>query len=176
MAEKYLIVVDMQNDVTYDALGTQEAQAIVDRVVQKVQNFSGKVIYTLDTHQPDYMETQEGKMLPVPHCIKDTHGWQLIDPLLSLQKQNNNLVFEKGTFGSVDLAQYIVNQYKQGNVESVELIGVCTDICVISNALLIKAYLPELQIYVDSACCAGVTTEKHNAAIETLKSCQIIVE
>ena len=84
MAEKYLIVVDMQNDFTYDALGTQEAQAIVDRVVQKVQNFSGKVIYTLDTHQPDYMETQEGKMLPVPHCIKDTHGWQLIDPLLSL--------------------------------------------------------------------------------------------
>lgn len=176
MAEKYLIVVDMQNDFAYDALGTSEAQDIVDRVVQKVQNFNGKVIYTLDTHKPNYLETQEGKMLPVSHCIKNTQGWQLIDPLLTLQKQNDDLVFEKGTFGSVDLAQYLADEYVKGKVESVELIGLCTDICVISNALLIKAYLPELTLYVDSACCAGVTPEKHNAALETLKSCQVIVK
>lgn len=175
MAEKYLIVVDMQNDFVSEALGTAEAQAIVNRVIEKVQNFPGKVIYTLDTHEPNYMDTQEGQMLPVPHCIKNTHGWQLIEPLAALQKQNDDLVFEKGTFGSVDLAQYIANQYAQGNVKSVELIGLCTDICVVSNALLIKAYLPELPMYVDSTCCAGVTIEKHNAALETLKSCQIIV-
>lgn len=175
MAEKYLIVVDMQNDFTYDALGTKEAQSIVASVIDKVQNFSGKIIYTLDTHQSNYIETQEGKMLPVPHCIKGTKGWQLIDPLAALQKQNNNLVFEKGTFGSTDLTQYLVDLYRQGKVESVEFIGLCTDICVISNALLLKANLPELPIFVDSACCAGVTPEKHNAALETMRSCQIVV-
>lgn len=175
MAEKYLIVVDVQNDSVTDALGTKEAETAAINVLEKVRNFKGKVIYTKDTHFENYMDSQEGHMLPVPHCIKDTQGWNLIPELEELCEQKDSPVFEKVTFGSTDLARYLVEENQKNEIESVELVGLCTDICVISNALLIKACMPELPLYVDASCCAGVTPAKHDAALETMRSCQINV-
>ena len=170
---KILIVIDMQNDFVTGALGSEEAKKIVPTVVEKVKNYDGDVIFTRDTHGKDYMQTQEGKNLPVPHCIKDTDGWQIISELLALQQENNYKVFDKPTFGSTELAEYIKNEYEKGNIDEVELIGVCTDICVVSNAMIIKANAPELPVSVTAGCCAGVTPKKHNAALETMQSCQI---
>ena len=185
--KKYLIVIDMQKDFVNGALGSKEAEAIVPAVLNKVNTFDGEVIFTKDTHFEDYMTTSEGKMLPVEHCIKGTDGWQLIPPLEKYCTENNCKVYEKLTFGSVELAQDMLTIQKAGqtchvavddtaaNIESIELIGLCTDICVVFNALLLKAFLPEVPISVDSACCAGVTPDKHAAALETMRSCQIIV-
>ncbi len=173
MAEKYLIVVDVQNDFVTDALGTLEAEAAAPAIIEKAKNFDGSVVFTQDTHPENYMDTQEGELLPVPHCIKGTNGWKLIPELAALQKEKNLPVYEKPTFGSVRLAQDLAEKDKAEGVESVELIGLCTDICVLSNALLIKAFLPEVPIYVDAACCAGVTPEKHRAALLSMESCQI---
>ena len=170
---KILVVIDMQNDFVTGALGSEEAKKIVPTVVEKVKNYDGDVIFTRDTHGKDYMQTQEGKNLPVPHCIKGTDGWQIIPELLTLQQEKNCKVFDKPTFGSTELAEYIKNEYENGNAEEVELIGVCTDICVVSNAMLIKANAPELPVSVTAGCCAGVTPQKHNAALETMQSCQI---
>lgn len=170
--KKYLIVIDMQKDFVDGALGTKEAEAIVPAVLDKVNSFDGEVIFTKDTHFEDYLTTSEGAMLPVEHCIKGTEGWQLIPPLEKYCTANNCKVYEKLTFGSVELAQYMLAEQ---TIESIELIGLCTDICVVSNALLLKAFLPEVTIKVDSACCAGVTPEKHAAALETMCSCQILV-
>lgn len=170
---KILIVIDMQNDFVTGALGSEEAKKIVPAVVDKVKNYDGDVIFTRDTHGEDYMQTQEGKNLPVPHCIKGTDGWQIIPELLAIQEDNNYKVFDKPTFGSTELTEYIKNEYESGNAEEVELIGVCTDICVVSNAMLIKANAPELPVSVTAGCCAGVTPQKHNAALETMQSCQI---
>lgn len=175
MKKNYLIVVDVQNDFVTDALGTKEAQAIAPRVVEKTKNFQGEVLFTLDTHGEHYMETQEGALLPVPHCIKGTEGWQLIPELEEIRQEKQARVFEKPTFGSTELAEYMLARYEAGEVETIELIGLCTDICVISNALLLKAHMPELPIKVDPLCCAGVTPEKHEAALETMRSCQIIM-
>ena len=180
--KKYLIVIDMQKDFVDGALGSKEAEAIVPAVVNKVNTFDGEVIFTKDTHFEDYLTTSEGTMLPVEHCIKGTEGWQLIAPLEKYCTENKCKVYEKLTFGSVDLAQDMLalqNADKESqaqNIESIELIGVCTDICVVSNALLLKAFLPEVPIKVDPACCAGVTPEKHAAALETIRSCQITVK
>ncbi len=165
--KKVLVVVDMQNDFVDGALGTKEAQAIVENVVKKVQAFKGEIIFTKDTHPKNYLETQEGHFLPVEHCIEGSDGWQIIDALKPYVKT----VITKPTFGSIDLATML----KEENVESIELIGLCTDICVVSNALLLKASMPEISIHVDASCCAGVTPEKHQAALETMKSCQIII-
>lgn len=170
--KKYLIVIDMQKDFVDGALGTKEAEAIVPAVLDKINSFDGEVIFTKDTHFEDYLTTSEGAMLPVEHCIKGTEGWQLILPLEKYCTENNCKVYEKLTFGSVELAQ---DMLAEQTVESIELIGLCTDICVVSNALLLKAFLPEMTIKVDSACCAGVTPEKHAAALETMRSCQILV-
>lgn len=170
---KILIVIDMQNDFVTGALGSEEAKKIVPAVVDKVKNYDGDVIFTRDTHGEDYIQTQEGKNLPVPHCIKGTDGWQIIPELLTLQQEKNCKVFDKPTFGSTELTEYIKNEYESGNAEEVELIGVCTDICVVSNAMLIKANAPELPVSVTAGCCAGVTPQKHNAALETMQSCQI---
>ena len=170
---KILVVIDMQNDFVTGALGSEEAKKIVPTVVEKVKNYDGDVIFTRDTHGKDYMQTQEGKNLPVPHCIKGTDGWQIIPELLTLQQEKNCKVFDKPTFGSTELAEYIKNEYENRNAEEVELIGVCTDICVVSNAMLIKANAPELQVSVTAGCCAGVTPKKHDAALETMQSCQI---
>ncbi|MGN1204280.1 MAG: cysteine hydrolase family protein [Lachnospiraceae bacterium] len=176
MEHSYLIVVDMQNDFVTGALGSREAAAIVPSVVQKITQFTGTVLFTKDTHKDNYMETQEGKKLPVPHCIQDTDGWNLIPEIANLpQAQNPSRIFLKETFGSTKLAETLVKEHAEHPISSITLIGVCTDICVISNALLIKAFLPEVPIFVDAACCAGVTPQTHDAALKTMESCQICV-
>ncbi len=171
-----LIVVDMQNDFIDGALGTPEAVAILPNVIAKVRNFKGKIIFTFDTHDADYLNTQEGKNLPVKHCIKGTAGWMLPANLEQLCADLNGMRFEKPTFGSVKLAQYLADMHQQMPIDSIEIIGLCTDICVVSNALLIKAHLPEVPIKVDASCCAGVTPAKHDAALETMRSCQMLVK
>ena len=169
--KKILIVVDMQNDFIDAALGTKEAVSIVERVKDKIRSYpSENVIATMDTHGENYMETQEGKNLPVPHCIKGSEGWQLRTDIARLLKGAR--IYEKPSFGSLALATDLRALSEEEELE-IELIGLCTDICVVSNALLLKAFLPEVPITVDAACCAGVTPEKHQAALETMRSCQI---
>ena len=172
--QNILIVVDMQNDFIDGTLGTKEAVAIVPKVEEKIRNFDGKVFFTRDTHETYYLETQEGKNLPVPHCIKGTPGHEIINELQPYVKKAL-AVFEKETFGSRKLANFLKELHKEKEIESIELIGLCTDICVVSNALLIKAFLPEVPSLADSNCCAGVTPEKHESALETMRSCQILV-
>ena len=169
--KKILVVVDMQNDFIDGALGTAEAVAIVPKVAEKIKNFDGTVLYTRDTHEENYMETQEGKNLPVPHCIRDTEGWQIRVEL----QQAGAMVVDKPTFGSRALAEKLVEMNREEAIESITLIGLCTDICVISNAFVIKAFLPETPIIVDAACCAGVTPKSHERALEAMKVCQIAV-
>lgn len=169
MKKNVLVVVDMQKDFINGALGTKEAEGIVKNVADKIKNFTGEIIFTRDTHYENYSDTQEGKKLPVKHCIKDTEGWQ-IDNRLEELMTGEMKVFDKPSFGSVELAQYLAENKE---LESVELIGLCTDICVISNAMVIKAFMPEVRISVDEKCCAGVTPESHKNAIEAMKMCQI---
>lgn len=175
-----LIVIDMQNDFITGSLGTKEAEAIVPKVVEKIRD-ADAIFYTQDTHDDDYLNTQEGRLLPVKHCIEETPGWELeprVKEALELRKDQIRVEqFKKGTFGSTALAEAIKRRYEENTQEwnEVELVGLCTDICVVSNALLIKAFCPELKITVDASCCAGVTPEKHEAALETMKSCQIVV-
>ena len=174
--EKILVVVDMQNDFVDGALGTQEAQVIVDNVVKKIESFDGAIYVTYDTHFEDYMETNEGKNLPVVHCVRETAGWKLNEKVQeALSKKEAYTEIEKITFGSIDLPFVLAEENEMDNAE-VELIGLCTDICVVSNALILKANFPDIDIIVDSTCCAGVTPEKHEAALETMRSCQIIVK
>lgn len=171
---KILIVIDMQNDFIDGSLGTQEAISIVDAVCDKIRSYpAGDVIATMDTHGEDYMKTQEGQNLPVMHCIKGTPGWQIRPEIAALL--GGARIYEKPTFGSVSLAQDLKALSEQENLE-LELAGLCTDICVASNALLLKAFMPEVKISVDAACCAGVTPASHEAALETMRSCQIHVE
>ena len=165
----YLIVVDMQNDFVTGALGTKEAEKIVPNVKSKIENFNGKIIFTRDTHQENYPETQEGKLLPVPHCIEGTEGFEIVPELDTIGCK----IINKPTFGSKELGEYLTSESKKEKIESVTLVGLCTDICVISNAMLIKAFLPEVPIIVDSSCCAGVTPESHQRALESMKTCQI---
>lgn len=167
-----LVVVDMQNDFVDGALGSKEAKAIVDRAAEKIKGFDGDVFVTLDTHGEDYMQTSEGKKLPVPHCIKGTEGWQLNSKIAAALKGKNYSMVQKATFGSCELPSLIEQLISDREVE-ITLIGLCTDICVVSNALLLKANFPDFEIYVDSSCCAGVTPETHRAALEVMKSCQI---
>ena len=169
--QKILVVVDMQNDFIDGALGTAEAVAIVPKVAEKIKNFDGTVLYTRDTHEENYMETQEGRNLPVPHCIRGTEGWQIRTEL----QQADAVVVDKPTFGCRELAEKLVEMNAEEAIESITLIGLCTDICVISNAFVIKAFLPETSIIVDAACCAGVTPESHERALEAMKVCQIQV-
>lgn len=168
-----LVVVDMQNDFVDGVLGTKEAIAIVPKVVEKIRNFSGTVLYTKDTHGQDYMQTQEGKKLPVPHCIKGTKGWELCPAVAQLCTTQP---IDKPTFGSVDLGQLVSKMNQEDPVRSITLIGLCTDICVISNAMLLKAFLPEVEIIVDAACCAGVTQQSHENALAAMQVCQIKVK
>lgn len=174
---RYLVVVDMQNDFVEGALGTDEARKIIPSVIKRIRDFSGQVIYTKDTHGSDYLFTQEGRLLPVTHCVADTYGGQLIRELEQLQdkKPAQIQIYEKNTFASVEMAEALKREHKRQPIESVELIGVCTDICVVSNAILLKAYLPEVLISVDSSCCAGVTPQLHEAALQTMESCQIMI-
>lgn len=189
---KIIVIVDMQNDFIDGALGSAEAQAIVPVMINRLKEYEGEqplVIFTKDTHKENYLETQEGKYLPVAHCVKNSgpsHGWcinkdiaSLVDNGSFLKLAVNGSRIEKPTFGSLELAQELKEmcEYKSEDewIEEIIFMGVCTDICVISNVLLAKAYCPEVKITVDASCCAGVTPEKHAAALETMKSCQINV-
>lgn len=171
----FLIVVDMQKDFVDGALGTPEAVAIVPNVMDKILNFDGQIFATLDTHTADYMNTAEGKKLPVPHCIKGTPGWMLNDEVAAALEQKGYTPVEKVTFGSVMLPRMIY-QAAGGDTFTLELVGLCTDICVVSNALMLKANFPEMEISVDSTCCAGVSPATHQAALETMRCCQITVK
>ena len=174
---KILIVVDMQNDFISGALGTKEAEVIVSGVKQKIAGFDGRVIATRDTHGEDYMDTQEGKNLPVPHCIRGTEGWEIESGISELLEEKQARIIDKPTFGSVELGKYVKQlNDTEGKIEKIILVGLCTDICVISNALLIKAYLPEIPVAVDASCCAGVTPESHMRALGAMEACQIRVE
>jgi nicotinamidase-related amidase len=164
---KYLIVVDMQKDFITGSLGSALASAIVPRVSEKVKGFDGKVIFTRDTHFENYMETQEGKKLPVSHCIKDSDGWQICDELIPYAET----VVDKLTFGSIELPR-LLESYGEP-IEKIELCGLCTYICVISNAMVLKAAFPEVPITVDSSCSAGVSVESHNTALDAMRAVQI---
>lgn len=166
--KRLLIVVDMQKDFVDGALGSREARAIVPRVIEKIKAYKAagqEVAFTLDTHFDNYMDTMEGKKLPVVHCVRGTSGWELIDELLPY----GGMRFEKPAFGSRELGDYV----EQGEYDSVELIGLCTDICVISNAMVIKAAAPEIPVQVDASCCAGITPASHTNALNAMAMCQI---
>lgn len=167
---KVLIVVDMQEDFVNGSLKTEEAALIVPRVADKIKSFQGEVLFTRDTHQEDYLSTQEGRMLPVSHCIEGTKGWELVPEIEALR---TSAPIDKPTFGSTRLGEVLAEKNSREPLESVTLIGLCTDICVISNALLVKAYLPEVPIFVDASCCAGVTPDSHSNALKAMKACQI---
>lgn len=185
--KKILVIVDMQNDFINGALGTKEAEAIVPNVVEKIKNYPDKeetvLLYTKDTHYEDYMSTLEGEKLPVPHCIENTDGWCINKQISSVADKEGFLGFSsdkiinsriyKNTFGSEDLYE-LLKTYKD-DIEQVEFLGLCTDICVLSNAIMARMALPNTKIIVDASCCAGVTPESHNAALITMKSCQIDV-
>lgn len=159
----------MQNDFIDGALGTSEAVSIVENVKNKIEGFDGQVWYTRDTHSESYMMTREGRYLPVPHCIKGTDGWQISEKLSGLRCDK---IIDKPTFGSTELQTLLMVE----KPEKITLVGLCTDICVISNAMLLKAALPEADITVDAACCAGVTPESHSQALHAMQMCQIEIE
>lgn len=169
--KKLLIVVDMQNDFVDGALGTSEAQAIVPNVISKIQSWDGDVLCTQDTHGDDYLSTREGKYLPVAHCVEGTDGHKINEKVFKeLCKHPHHMAtLNKYTFGSTALPEII----RPLGYDYIELIGLCTDICVVSNAMLLKAHFPEIDIVVDASCCAGVTPDSHNAALTTMKMCQI---
>ena len=175
MGQRYLVVVDMQHDFVDGALGTPEAQTIVASVAAKAQAFDGTVVFTKDTHYSDYLQTLEGKNLPVEHCLHGTPGWELMPELQAIRDERNSFVFEKSTFASLDLAMWLAEENVAEPIESIGLIGLCTDICVVSNALLIKGWIPEVPLKVDASLCAGVTPDSHKAALATLRSCQVEV-
>jgi len=175
MSKKLLIVVDMQNDFTTGALRNEDAIAIIPNVVEKVKKALDEgtdVIFTRDTHHDDYMNTEEGRNLPVPHCISGSEGWELIDELKPYADKAAGII-DKLTFGSSELGAKLAKDY--ADATGIELIGICTDICVISNALLTKAFLPNAHVRVDASCCAGVTPDSHNTALEAMKACHIEV-
>lgn len=166
---KLLVVIDMQNDFIDGALGTSEAVGIVNNVAEKIRIFRENgymIVFTRDTHESNYLSTNEGKKLPVKHCVKGSIGWEISDKL----DVKNAKIIDKPSFGSLELAEYAASI---DGLEEVVLIGLCTDICVISNAMILKAKLPEIKIAVDSGCCAGVTVQSHNNALEAMKMCQI---
>ena len=168
---KLLVVVDMQNDFIDGALGTKEAVAIVPNVAEKIEHArknGDMIVFTRDTHQKNYLETQEGKNLPVVHCVEGTTGWQISDKL----DVGSARIFDKPSFGSMALADFAATL---NGLEEIELIGLCTGICVISNAFILKAKLPEVKISVDSSCCACVSPESHNTALSAMKLCQVEV-
>lgn len=166
---KILVVVDMQKDFIDGALGTAEAVAIVPYVKQVIETFDGKVLFTRDTHFEDYMQTQEGKNLPVMHCVKGTPGWEIHPELEALRK---TVAIDKLTFGSSELPKILA---REEHIESITFLGLCTDICVISNVMITKAFFPEVPVIVDAKGCAGVTPDSHKNALAAMKMCQVAV-
>lgn len=171
---EFLIVVDMQNDFVNGALGSADAVDIVPRVCEVIRDFKGEVIYTRDTHTDGYLETNEGKNLPVVHCVKDTHGWELNPDVASLA--GGAKIIDKPTFGSFELCEYLAKRDEKTRIDRITLVGLCTDICVLSNAIMLKAALPEAEIRVDASACAGVSVSAHRAALASMKSCQIKID
>lgn len=171
--DKVLLVIDMQNDFVDGSLGSQMAVDIVPRVVDKIKAFDGKIFVTYDTHFEDYLQSSEGKKLPVEHCIKGTAGWGLNPLVQKVLNGKDYVTVQKRTFGSIDLPKIIGDAV--GEDFELELVGLCTDICVVSNALIMKAAYPENEISVDSSCCAGTSPDAHNSALKTMQSCQITV-
>lgn len=169
--KELLIVVDMQNDFVSGALGSEQAQQILPRVNEKIAQ-AQQVVYTLDTHTDAYLDTQEGRRLPVAHCIKGTWGHALADGLCI---RDDAMMIEKPTFGSVTLGEHVRALFQTGQIDGVELVGLCTDICVISNAMLLKAFCPELPVAVDASACAGVSQQSHETALRAMRACQIDV-
>ena len=174
---KILVVIDMQKDFTTGVLGNPQTAAAANAVSEKIKAYKANhpdipVVYTMDTHTENYLDTQEGKNLPVVHCVKGTDGWQL-DPKVAQVISDKDIMVEKPSFGSSELADYIRQAANGENIESIELVGVCTDICVISNAMILKAAFPEVPLIVDGKCCAGVTPESHENALKAMSACQI---
>lgn len=170
----FFIVVDMQKDFVDGALGTAEAVGMIASAAEKIRTFDGEIFVTFDTHFENYSDTAEGRKLPVPHCIKGTDGWKLNDLVAEALAQKRFTAVEKHTFGSTDLPELVKKAAGDEDFD-VTLIGLCTDICVVSNALILKANFPEKEIVVEASCCAGVTPETHLAALTTMKMCQIQV-
>lgn len=172
---RMLVVVDMQNDFIDGALGTAEAQAIVPFVVEKIKAYEAagdRIVFTMDTHGDDYRDTQEGRKLPAVHCLKGSKGWEICDEVKAAVDLETYKKYEKGAFGSDKFAMDLAHgAYK--DVTEMEFAGLCTDICVISNAILAKTFLPETKIAVDSSCCAGVTPQSHQQALGAMKMCQV---
>ncbi len=168
-----LLVIDMQNDFINGALGTKEAQAILPLVVQKVKAHEGPVLFTRDSHQDTYLHTQEGRHLPVTHCVIGSDGWQIAPELEALRQEP---ALDKPAFGSLELGERLRAMHQAEPLEKITLVGLCTDICVISNALIAKAALPEVAVHVDASCCAGATPEGHYTALLALKPCQVIID
>ena len=165
-----LVVIDMQNDFIDGTLGTKEAEAIIGNVVEKIKTYPPNAIYaTRDTHQSDYLQTSEGHYLPVEHCIQGTTGWEIRTEVA--EAMPNAIIIDKPTFGSIELVEMLAKE-NEGEEITIELVGLCTDICVVTNALLLKTKLPDTKVTVDAACCAGVTVESHEAALLTMKMCQ----
>lgn len=173
---KYLIVVDMQKDFITGSLGTEEAKAVLPKVIDKVGHYDGQIIFTKDTHTEDYLNTQEGRNLPVKHCIQGDEGWFLADELEEAAAKGGWKTYQKPAFGSVEFAEALKRENESAPITEIELCGLCTDICVISNALLLKAFLPEVPVSVDAACCAGVTPKSHRNALEAMKMCQVLIK
>ncbi len=172
-----LVIVDMQNDFVTGVLGTQEARDVVEHVVRRAEKaleHGDRLIFTRDTHRKNYLSTQEGRNLPVVHCVAGTEGWEIVSELEPFAEEAE--VLDKPTFGSEELGCLLQELNDEEEIGKITLVGVCTDICVISNALLIKAFLPEAEITVDAACCAGVTPESHRTALAAMKACQIGIE
>lgn len=166
---KFLIVVDMQKDFVTGCLGSKQAQAVILPIKNKIEKFDGKVIFTMDTHEDNYLDTQEGQKLPVKHCIKHTEGWEIINEL----KEYALDCIEKPTFASIELAQRLQLINKNEPIDEIQLVGVCTSICVISNAMVLKAYLPDTPISVIANLCACVSEDSHNAALTAMETAQI---
>ena len=174
MSKKLVVVVDMQNDFIDGVLGTAQAEKIVSRVAAKLKKakYDGDtIVFTRDTHGADYSSTEEGKNLPIPHCLKGSEGWEISGELNPYV--NEAQMINKETFGSRVLGEFAEQLLKEGKINSIELFGLCTDICVISNALLVKAFCPNIPVTVDASCCAGVSPEAHDNAIKAMESCQI---
>lgn len=170
-----LILIDLQNDFITGPLGSEQAQKIIPRICQAIQNHAGPIYVTLDSHNQDYLATREGLKLPICHCQIGTKGWQLHPQILDALKAKKPLFFEKDTFAARSLALHLKDQQEQKGIDRLTVMGLCTDICVLSNVLLLQAHLPNIPIYLDANCCAGTSPEAHQAALTVLQSCQIEV-
>lgn len=179
MRDKVLVVVDMQNDFTTGVLGNEACVAVIDKVKEELKKDYTTALFTRDTHNEDYLETEEGKNIPIPHCIKDTDGWYIVQSLIDTANDNNNIktlkIFNKPTYGSVDLGTYLQKIYGEGNQLDITFVGVCTGICVINNVAITKAFCPNAKVHVVADACACVTPESHNTALETMKTFKVDV-